>query len=52
VGFLLNELLHAAIQGLISYADWAQHREGIGAKLLALSIPVTPIALLAWIFMT
>ena len=49
MGFLLNELLHAGIQGLISYADWARHREGIGAKLLALAIPVAPIALLVWL---
>jgi hypothetical protein len=49
VGFLLNELLHAAIQGLISYADWARHREGLGAKLLAFAIPIVPIALAVWL---
>jgi hypothetical protein len=49
VGFLLNELLHAGIQGLVSYADWARHREGIGARLLAFAIPAAPIALLVWL---
>ena len=49
MGFLLNELLHAGIQGLISYADWARNREGIGAKLLALAIPIVPIALFVWL---
>ena len=49
MGFLLNELLHAGIQGLISYTDWARHREGIVAKLLAFAIPVVPIAFLVWL---
>ena len=49
MGVLLNEVIHQAIQGLLTYLNWARHREGVGAKLLAFAIPVIPIALFVWL---
>jgi hypothetical protein len=49
MGLLLNEFVHHGIEGLLAYLNWARHREGIGAKLLAFAIPVLPIALLVWL---
>lgn len=48
MGFLINELLHSLVVIVVTYVGWARDREGIGAKLPALSIPVVPIGVVVW----